>query len=71
VKSIVTGADGHAESGDLGPEAQHDPLVGLDADGQQVRVRLGVGVAEQRCGTSRNWIAISVARFGSRLPVRT
>ena len=24
-----------------------------------------------RCGAIRNWIAISVERFGSRLPVRT
>ena len=65
-------ADVQAEPRHLGPEPQHDALVGLDADGQQVRVR----VRPRRRGTAgaaprgTGWRSRSRAS-GRRLPVRT
>ena len=59
------------ELGHLGREAQQDALVGLDAHRQQVRLRVGVALSRKSIsGGSLNWIAISVARRGKRLPVR-
>ena len=66
----VDGAHVESEARHLGREAQHDALVGLDADRQQVGLGLVAGRREQPVRHLGNWMAISVARLGSRLPVR-
>ena len=67
----VHAAHVEAELGHLGREAQQDALVGLDAQREQVRLRVGVALSPKSIsGGSLNWIAISVARRASRLPVR-
>ena len=68
---MSTGSDPRLGPRDLGVELQRDPLVGLDAEHQRVGLDAVVGPARnRRCGTSLNWIAISVTRLGSRLPAR-
>ena len=60
-------------AGDLGPEVQRDPLVGLDPQHQHVRAAGPATACPRRPGTGPRGTgsAISVTRAGRRLPVRT
>ena len=79
MKSMFTDSMRSAWPGILAPKRSVMPSSGWMRRTSWLGSIPSVGVAPEatatlpekgECGTRRNWIAISVARFGMRLPVR-
>ena len=69
---MATGCSATAWPGRLDSMLQREALVRLHAQHEDVGLQAAAraGVLEEQTGGRLNWMAISVTRLGSRLPVR-